>query len=359
MADIFSASADTTGVAAVCSRLLGRAVTSVERIAGGRNSQVYRLDCLDDSRPARFAAKQYYSVREDPRDRLQTEFRALQFLKQRGVTDVPAPIALDAASRVAIYEFVDGDRASEHPIGPVEIRQALDFLLALRALARQGGARDVGPASEACFSIDAILDNVNTRLARLLALPADAPGVPALIRFLRDRFVPFAATLGDWIADAARASGIPHGADVDVADRTLSPSDFGFHNALRGATGRLVFVDFEYFGWDDPAKTLVDFLLHPGMSLTDDQKRAFALGLLGGLGDVARLPARARIVYPLFGLKWCLILLNEFVPEHLRRRSFASAAEGCRTDLLDRQLYRAERLLDRLNAEYRHNIYFE
>ena len=252
-----------------------------------------------------------------------------------------------------------GVRASEHPIGPVETRQALDFLLALRALARRGDAQSVGPASEACFSIDAILDNVHTRLARLRALPTEAPGVPALLRFLGDRFVPFAATLDDWSADAARAAGIPRGADVDTADRTLSPSDFGFHNALRGASGRLVFVDFEYFGWDDPAKTLVDFLLHPGMNVTDDQKRAFASGLLAGFSDVARLPARARIVYPLFGLKWCLILLNEFVPEHLRRRSFASAAAESRTDLLGPQLSRAERLLDRLNAEYRHNSYFE
>ena len=46
--------------------------------------------------------------------------------------------------------------------------------------------------------------------------------------------------------------------------RVLSPSDFGFHNALRRPDGTIVFVDFEYFGWDDPAKMMADAMLHPG-----------------------------------------------------------------------------------------------
>src|SRR6266480_4587472 len=69
---------------------------------------------------------------------------------------------------------------------------------------------------------------------------------------------------------AFRAAALPQ------ASRILSPSDFGFHNAIRRPDGTLAFVDFEYFGWDDPAKTIVDFLLHPGMSVADTLKRRFA-----------------------------------------------------------------------------------
>ena len=77
----------------------------------------------------------------------------------------------------------------------------------------------------------------------------------------------------------------------------------------------LDFVDFEYFGWDDPAKTIVDFLLHPGMQLDDALKRRFAAGVCAAFAELPALPARTRIVYPLFGLKWGLILLNDFLPE--------------------------------------------
>ena len=57
--------------------------------------------------------------------------------------------------------------------------------------------------------------------------------------------------------------------------RSLVPSDFGFHNSLRRPDGSLAFVDFEYFGWDDPVKLTADILLHPGRPLAAPQRRRF------------------------------------------------------------------------------------
>lgn len=39
----------------------------------------------------------------------------------------------------------------------------------------------------------------------------------------------------------------------DPAQRTLSPADHGFQNTLV-RNGQLVFLDFEYAGWDDQAQ---------------------------------------------------------------------------------------------------------
>ena len=55
--------------------------------------------------------------------------------------------------------------------------------------------------------------------------------------------------------------GLSMSAALPKETRCLSPSDFGFHNALLEATGKLRFVDFEYAGWDDPAKTGVRLFL--------------------------------------------------------------------------------------------------
>ena len=55
---------------------------------------------------------------------------------------------------------------------------------------------------------------------------------------------------------------------------------------------------------------------------------------------------RARIVYPLYGLKWCLILLNDFLPD---RATTATA------DVRAQQLRKASALVDRLRREYREN----
>jgi hypothetical protein len=351
--------ADETVVAEVGGRLLGRPVVEVERISGGRNSQVYRLDCDPHTQPSRYVLKQYFTISQDPRDRLDTEYRALQLLRSRGVANVPAPIAKDVATRCAVYEFVPGERASFRTIEASDIRQTVDLLAELKAIARRCREDEAGPASEACFSIDAIVRNIAGRVARLRALPVTAPGKSVLQQFLSERFDPFVIALETWTAEQTRRQSIGRDVEIPPDLRTLSPSDLGFHNALKDGAGRLVFVDFEYFGWDDPAKTIVDFLHHPGMDLSSDNRRDFVAGVLATFDDDRGLAARARIVYPWFGLKWCVILLNEFLPEHLRRRNFAGAEGPGHAELLNRQLGRASHLLERVSAEYEHNEYFE
>jgi hypothetical protein len=48
--------------------------------------------------------------------------------------------------------------------------------------------------------------------------------------------------------------------------------------------------------------------------------------------------------YPLFGLRWVLILLNEFIPERWRRRVLAGAGENW-IEAKARQLLLARELL--------------
>ena len=146
----------------------------------------------------------------------------------------------------------------------------------------------------------------------------------------------------------AGGAGTSWDAPLPRASQTLSPSDFGFHNAIRRPGGTLAFVDFEYFGWDDPAKTIVDFLLHPGMAIPEPFKHQFAAGMLAAFGDVPGIGARSRIVYPLFGLKWCLIVLNDFLPE---RR--AASTEETRAS----QFAKAVAMAQQIDQDYRANRY--
>jgi phosphotransferase family enzyme len=342
----------------VCAKLLGRAVAAVDRIHGGRNSQVFRVECADAAPPRRFVAKQYFANPEDPRDRLRTEYTALSYLHSRGVRSLPAPIAIDVEAHCAVYEFLGGEPASLRTPSDDDVQQAVGLLADLEAVARRSDADVAEAASDACFSIAAVTDHVRGRVNCLLALPDETPAVSALHGFLTGRLDPFVASLAEWTATQVRVGGLRPDADLPFAQRTLSPSDVGFHNAIRRDDGRLAFVDFEYFGWDDPAKTLSDFLLQP-TEMSERQRCAFARSALAVFADQPHLPSRARIVYPWFGLKWCLILLNEFSPAHVRRRRFAGAVESPGPDLLRRQLGRAERLFDRIVGEYRENPYFD
>jgi thiamine kinase-like enzyme len=164
---------------------------------------------------------------------------------------------------------------------------------------------------------------------------------PELDAFLRERFEPELA---------ARRELDPAYDALPPQHRTLSPSDFGFHNALRQPDGELVFIDFEYFGWDDPVKLVSDFLWHPAVEL-DAGERAALLTAAATIyaGDPA-FGERRRAYSPLIALRWVAIILNEFVPEVWKRRVYAGQT-GAWDEIKACQLAKAGKLLDRLAAE--------
>lgn len=324
--------------------LAGETVTLCQRIYGGRNSRVYRVETAGGRV---FAGKHYHQHQDDPRDRLGAEWRALSLLsaQARLAPFVARPVAQEPGQGLALYSFLSGVQASAVPATAADMDACLEFLDALRGLSGSLDAelaRQIPPASEACFSLSALAGNLRTRLDALLDVPRDACLGAELAQFLSAELVPFldtsltrAAQLGD------PAQELPPGL------RTLSPSDFGLHNALRTDCG-LSFVDFEYFGWDDPAKTLCDFVLHPAMGLPENLRRRFADGFLSRFaGADSGLPKRVAAVYPLYAIKWCLILLNEFLRGADARRVFAAGA-ACANDARARreaQLAKARAML--------------
>lgn len=296
-------------------RLLGDTPAAYTLLAGGRNSRVYRADTAGAS----FALKVYFRHPDDPRDRLGTEIGALQFLEAQGVACVPRALAADAEAGLGLYEFIDGERPRDP--GPAEVDQAAAFLVRLNQLRLVPAAARLSPASEARFSLRAVADNVQARLDALAA------GAPDLASYLKAELIPAWNAVLERCRRGCARHRIAFERDLGRGERTLSPSDFGFHNALR-RKGELVFLDFEYFGWDDPAKLVSDLLLHPGMDLASDLRIRLAEGILAGFQDPAAVRERVRLAYPLFGIKWCLILLNEFLPGHLDRRRFAQPGAG-------------------------------
>ena len=64
------------------------------------------------------------------------------------------------------------------------------------------------------------------------------------------------------------------------------------------------------------------------------------------------LAGRVAIDYPLYGLKWCMILLNEFIPELMLRRTFASLKKSDKTGLQAMQLAKARNMASKIENEY-------
>jgi thiamine kinase-like enzyme len=333
----------------VLRRHLKKEARSFRQLKGGRNSRVFRVDCADGQA---VAVKAYFRSAHDRRDRMGGEFRALRLLEGEGLRNVARPLAADEERHLAVYEFIEGEQVASSDISPADIDRVLDFLRALKQIADRGVAAHFPAASEACFSIDAIFANLDRRFQ---ALENATTGAPALAEFLAQVFRPFRKNAEEWCREFCQARGIDPTQEVSIEARTLSPSDFGFHNMLRRPNGQLAFLDFEYFGWDDPAKTIADFLLHPGMQLPAELKQQFFADALAVFSGCPNIEARVRAVYPLFALKWSTILLNEFTLDHMPRRSFAVGASGVWSQTA--QLEKARRLLGQVIDDYRNFPY--
>lgn len=317
----------------VFSDLLCEKVVSLEQIGGGRNSRVFRLSTKEKKEKV-FLAKQYFKQLNDPRDRLETEFSSLEFLKKNKLDCVPKPIIKDSRNNCAIYEYVNGEKITKPAKN--DIIAATDFVAKLKQLASAKPRPIFNPASDACFSFQDIINIIERRLGRLSSLSSaqktsnkkNDEVFEEMHIFLEESFKPAYASILEWTKQEAKAAGIDFAEELDSELQTLSPSDFGFHNALKKPDGSLVFLDFEYFGYDSPMKLISDFLLHDNMKLSQEQRQQFfSLACSIFRQDPIRqdplIVERVRIAYPLFGLVWCLIFLNEFLHQDILRREFA------------------------------------
>lgn len=335
---------------------LGQTPESVERIGEGLNSRIFRLHCDNGNS---YVAKMYYYNKSDSRDRLGTEFNALHFLWQNGIKRVPRPLFANKERGFAIYEYVSGRKVEAAEIGFEDVDSASDFLINLDRIKTHPVATTLPPASEACFSIEALEKNIKQRFTRFEELPNKGFLGAELKTFLKKELIPFFNHIQHWFKAVLEKAGLDINAVLAVDQRTLSPSDFGFHNALQLPDNSLVFLDFEYFGWDDPAKMINDFILHPGMSLKFKLKKRFAGRLLRHFNVAENFDTRVYALYPFYGIKWCLILLNEFIPSDMARRDFAGKSQEDASQRRISQLAKSQKMLSEVRENYERNPFFK
>lgn len=293
-------------------------------LPGGANNRVYRVDC--DSCSA--LLKEYFRHPGDPRDRLGAEFAFCRFAWDRGLRCLPRPLACNRDRNLGLYEFIEGRvlRPDELTVGHVE--QAIDFYRELNRHRDDPAAGALPRASEACFTLGEHLACVERRVERLAALEAPTPEGRAASSLVHEALTPAWQQVRDRAMSVAAELGISPKEPLPRQDERLSPSDFGFHNAILAVDGRLRFIDFEYAGWDDPAKTICDFLCQPAVPVPGAWGDPFARALASDLSDPDWHLRRVVLLRDVYRVKWCCIMLNDFLPVDRQRRLFAQDARA-------------------------------
>lgn len=307
---------------------------ALRRLTGGRNNRAF----LITTAAAPLVLKLYHA---DSRDRLGAEFNFLTCAWQRGLRNIPQPLARDPAHHAALYSFLPGERLRADQVAPWHVDAALDFVVALNA----AGDAPLAPGAEACFTAQEHIATIEQRLARVDTIVLTDTASTAAVRFVADRLRPV------WARVHARLVQYLQQADISLDAPTavcLSPSDFGFHNALVDGP-RIGFLDFEYAGRDDPAKLVCDFFAQPELPAPPALFEPFVSRLVSSLHLTAQDAARCHALRAAYRIKWACILLNEFLPQDAARRAFAAAAPV--TEHRTLQLARAEAQLAAIETE--------
>ena len=282
----------------------------IQKIGGGANNRVY---CLEF--PGRkLLAKHYFLHPNDTRDRIASEYFFATFCWKQGVHSIPQPLASDYASRWALFDYLDGKPVLNN-INEDLVIQAAEFFSAINHHRTVREALELPVASEAYFSMPEHVAGLSRRVDRLKNINSQEIINKEAEEFILVELVPH------WLRTILKVDRT-----LAMSGRCLSPSDFGFHNALINASGTVRFFDFEYAGWDDPAKMICDFFCQPRIPVGRKYFETFVSTALENFPDMGDIVKRALALLPLYQVKWCCILLNEFLSVSNDRRVFSDAS---------------------------------
>jgi hypothetical protein len=320
-------------------RLAPSRVLAVTPWRSGGNSRIYKVDTDEES----YALKRYPKpTTQDPRNRLDVEARALSCMRRHGVTQVPRMVAVDEDNSYGLLSWCDGDPLTE--IRDDDAVAFAHFLTALDKMNRDEEVQALPHASEACISGAAILSHIRKRVEKLNLATEMHEGLKA---FFQQSFLPALEEFEHAARDRYQTCGLSFDDPIARDQQALTPSDFGGHNALRSKSS-LVFLDFEYFGWDDPVTSAANFTLHPAMKLTERQKELFLDPVHVYFQSRDPLYAvRLNALLPLYASRWAVIILSEFIPEQwLHRVASGRFAPEEKEKILELQLKKAKTVLE-------------
>jgi thiamine kinase-like enzyme len=264
---------------------------SLVPVVGGTNNSVFRVEAVRGRALLKISKPRSH----DQRDRFGAEKDFYDLLEEHALLGAPRRCVFDETLGVAVYEWIDGSPV-ERSIGREDLADAMNFLISVQRSNPRGIQR---VASEACFSWSEHRSLIESRLRTLRTVSQE------VANFVREELVPA------WEETASNLDRVK-AADFSSngGQRIFSPGDFGFHNALLRSDGGIVFFDFEYSGWDDPAKTVADIFLQPERPVSFAHWDAFCEDLRERAVLDCGFPERASALLPLFGVKWVCILLS-------------------------------------------------
>ncbi len=325
-------------------RIHGSTFTNLIQLSEGCNNRCFRARGANGD----VLIKHYSHSPSEIRDRLDAEYSMLSFLHENGITNVPKPLLKDDHAHTGVYGFIQGTPVQNGTVSEDDVIALADLLQKMYDLRIKNSALNLPFASDACFTLREYAMKTEKHLHSLCQLESSDRITAEIIAFVSHDVIPYFLTLHA----QCMADPILYDSTLDTQYYAISPSDHGFHNSIRSVDGTLYFVDFEYSGWDDPAKMICDPLLQPDIPVPEEFHPLFIRKIKTILDVMPVHPDRLHYIYSILSIKWCCTMLTGFLPVQESRRTVSGNPPD--TERKQYQLAISKKLFDRSKYHFKH-----
>ena len=300
-------------------------INQIKTVKSGKNSKIYKIN----TDKKKIILKSYYGKKNL---RIRKEFQFYKYLNQTNIDNVVTPIAFDFKNNLVALPYIVGNKI--HKVQNKHIIQLSNFINKINQ--KNIYSRKIGLAVEGINNRKNHITICQKRINKLKLVDKKSAIKKKLYFFLREKIIPTFKILKNKINDKKILCQSKY--KLYKKDMIISPSDFGFHNVIESKK-KIFFFDFEYGGYDDPVKLICDFYCQPNQKVSIKQKEKFKKMIIKKYKNYKQLDYLISELLPIHHLKWCCIILNEFIPSKLSIRKHAGQLKN---DVLQSQLIKAK-----------------
>jgi hypothetical protein len=320
---------------------LGASSYELEKLGGGVNNLVY----LCRSKDYKWIIKGYPLPNPGQRDGMEADVEFLRYSAHVAQDFTPALLEVDTDRRCVVMEYIQGDTYPEGYIPcQSDLQAGFSFIRKLNRHKQVAAEMIRMDAAEGFLSLRQHMGNIAERLSAMQIehLPDQCQ---AQARSILGRIYALAE-----LVSLQLELKIGSGMVEDILNRSdccISPSDFGFHNAIRMSEG-VKFIDFEFAGWDDPCKLCVDFVLQQRNPV---RLKPIHVASMLFPGKETLMRNRIDALTEILILKWLCIIMGILNPSKLSRL-LTQQCNSTTEAIVDTQIRRFYNYCGRISSYY-------
>jgi hypothetical protein len=259
-------------------------------IRNGANSNVYIIG------ENQYILKFYRTDNNQP-CRLERESFALNLFAENKIENVPKIIGLSSELNCSLMTYIDGT-----PITVLQSELSDEFanfynkLLNIPIKYKENGFHSI----DACPKVTTLLSQVNNRISNLEK--ENNPELKIILDLIKSHFSYIKSKISENSYNSLKSE--------------FSVVDFGINNVILNEAN-LFFIDFEFFGLDNPVHLISDTIAHPANNLNLDEQSTLYNKFLNCHINQDEISKAFNGNNLIFDLKWCLIMLNPFLSNYV------------------------------------------